>query len=268
MNARAAVVGGAGLLFAFGACADGIDLDELSGVDLWGGRKAHPAVVNPVVGQDPSAVISLDGEWDFTTFEREGKHETPQRNGIWGKFFSRPWKNARKISVPGCWEAQGVGEPGMSDCWEPKWDEEAKPIRHRYLGAGWYRRSVTVPANWRGKRVWIKLGGVKSLGWVWVNDRQVALVDAFCGTMKYEITDLVEPGKPATVVVQVDNRPPSRKGQMSAMNRWGGIYRGIELEATPQAAIDDAWVRGDFDRRCAQVEAEITGQRTEAACDG
>ena len=260
MNARAAVIGGAGLLFAFGACADGVDLDELSGVDLWGGRKAHPAVVNPVVGQDPSAVISLDGEWDFTTFEREGKHETPQRNGIWGHFFSRPWKNARKISVPGCWEAQGVGEPGMAECWEPKWDENAKPIRHCYFGAGWYRRNVAVPAAWRGQRIWIKFGGVKSVAWVWVNGRQVALVDASCGTVKYEITDLVEPGKPATVVVQVDNRPPSRKGLMSAMNRWGGIYRSVELEATPPICIDDAWVRGDFDKREAQVMVEIAGE--------
>lgn len=81
------------------AVAAEANLDELSGVDLWGGRKPHLAVVNPAVGQDPSAVVSLDGEWDFTTFEREGKHETPQRNGIWGKFFSQPWKNARKISV-------------------------------------------------------------------------------------------------------------------------------------------------------------------------
>jgi hypothetical protein len=28
----------------------------------WGGRAPHPAVVNPLLGEDPAAVISLRGE--------------------------------------------------------------------------------------------------------------------------------------------------------------------------------------------------------------
>jgi len=248
---------------SLGAQAIEIDLDEVSGVATWGGRKPHPAVVNPVTGQDPANVLSLCGEWDFTTFEREGRHETPQRNGIWGKFYSMAWKKSRKMNVPGCWEAQGEGKPGYSESWDPFWDKNPKGIRHLYMGAGWYRKTVKVPAAWKGKRVWIKLGGVKSVGWVWVNERQVALVDNYCGTEKYEITDLVEPGQDATVVICADNRRPSRKGLMSAMHKWGGVYRGVELEATPQTFMDDVWMQGDFDKRRVTAHVEIAGQRSE-----
>ena len=250
-------VGAACVFGVLAAQAIEVDLNEVTGVAQWGGRKPHLAVVNPVVGQDPVNVLSLCGEWDFTTFVREGRSEVPLRNGIWGKFYSREWKHARKINVPGCWEAQGVGEPGKSICWDPFWDENSKDIRHLFMGAGWYRRTVTIPVGWKDKRVWIKLGGVKSVGYVWVNERQVALVDTYCGTEKYEITDLVEPGKPATIVIQADNRCPSRKGLMSAMHRWGGVYRAVELEATPKTFIDDAWVRGNFDEKAAEVNVEV-----------
>lgn len=229
-----------------------------SGPLTWGGRTAHPAVVNPVIAIEN--VLSLRGEWEFSMPERD----VPNRNGIWGNFYKKQtWASSRPIRVPGCWEAQGVGEPGMGEPWDPTWDHCAKPIRHKYMGEGWYRKTVTIPAAWAGKRIWLKVGGVKSIGWFWVNDRQVALVDTYCATEKYEITDLVEPGKPAKIVVDVDNRKPSRKGIMSGAHRWGGIYRDIELEATPDVFIDDAWVRGDFDGRKAEVKVKVEGEMVE-----
>ena len=245
-----------------GVARERVDLEALTGEESWGCRKAHPAVVNPVVGQTTGHVISLCGEWDFTTFEREGRDENPQRNGIWGKFYcGENWKHARKIVVPGCWEAQGVGKPEMGHSWDAKWDDEPKPLRHVYMGSGWYLRRAAIPSSWAGKRVWLKIGGIRALGHVWVNDRQVAIVNNFCGTYKFEVTDLVCPGGEVKVVIEADNRPPSRKGQMSALHRWGGVYRGVEFEATPQTYVDDVWIRGDFDRRCAQVEVEVVGEQ-------
>ena len=241
-----------GTILAATSLALGLHAETLS----WGAREEHPAVVNPVMGNDPANVISLRGEWEFVARPMN----RPLRNGVWGRFYQETnWPGSRAISVPGCWEAQGVGEPGMGECWVPKWDNNAKPIRHKYIGDGWYRKTVTVPAAWKGRRIWLKIGGVKSCGWFWVNDRQVALVDNYCGTYKYEITDLVTPGSNATVVAQVNNVRPSRKGLMSAMHRWGGIYRDVEIEATPQTFIDDAWVRGLFDEKAAEVNVEIGG---------
>ena len=223
----------------------------------WGGREERLAVVNPAVGNDAGSVISLRGEWEFLAKNMSA----PWRNGVWKHFYrEEKWEGSRKINVPGCWEAQGVGEAGMSECWDAAWDNCRKPIRHIHMGDGWYRKTVGIPAEWKDKRIWLKVGGVKSCGWFWVNGRQVALVDNYCGAYKYEITDLVAAGSNATIVAQVNNRRPSRKGLMSILHKWGGIYRDIELEATPQTFIDDAWIRGDFDGKAAEVKVRVGGE--------
>ena len=215
--------------------AAGATLPESEEVDTWGGRREHPAVVNPVLGNEKGCVISLRGDWGFSTMG------CGSRNGLGKRLYSEAvWPGERKIHVPGCWEAQGVGRSGMSECWDIKGDNDAKPIRNKHVGYACYRKTVQIPADWKGRRVWLKVGGVKSTGWFWVNERQVAMNENYCGTYKYEITDLVTPGSNATVVAHVTNARPSRKGQMSAMQKWGGIYRDVEIESTPQTFIDDA----------------------------
>ena len=236
----------------------GVDVGvSLLGIEkdcVWGGRKAHLAVVNPVLGDEPRSVVSLRGEWEFTPKNMM----VPCRNGIWDHFYRKEtWPELRTMGVPGCWEAQGVGEAGMSECWDAVWDNCKKPIRSKHMGDGWYRKTVGIPAEWKGKRIWLKVGGVKSCGWFWVNGKPVALVDNYCGTYKYEISDLVTAGSNATIVAQVNNCHPSRKGLMSIMHKWGGIYRDVEIEATPQTFIDDAWVRGDFKAKCAEAHVVV-----------
>lgn len=244
----------AAVITAYLGCAGWASADDgwLAGVDTWGGRKALPAVVNPAVRGPLQDVLSLGGEWEFVT-----KGVAPSRHSSWGAFYAKPWPGSRTLHVPGCWEAQGVGKPGMGDSWDCKWDHCAKPLRAIYQGEAWYRRTVDIPARWTGKRVWLKVGGVRSQGWFWVNGKTVAWVDNYCGTYKYDITDLVQGGPRAVVVAAVNNVIPSRKGLFSSTHRFGGIYRDVELEATPDTRIDDAWVRGDFDRQTAEVHASV-----------
>ena len=245
------------LLFAaaavvFGKASVSAEEPPLSGVETWAYRRALPAVVNPVVRSPLQNVLSLRGEWEFVT-----QGVAPSRHPVWSAFYAKPWPGSRSIQVPGCWEAQGVGNPGMGDSWDCKWDHGAKPLRNIYQGEAWYRKTVDIPATWQGKRIWLKVGGVRSQGWFWVNGKTVAWVDSYCGTYKYDITDLVQAGKQAVVVAAVNNVLPSRKGQFVATHRFGGLYRDVELEATPDTRIDDAWVRGDFDRQTAEVHATV-----------
>lgn len=249
MNTINTAVLAAALGTAAWAAAEG---EPLSGVDTWGYRKALPAVLNPVVRSPLQEVVSLRGEWEFVT-----QGTAPLRHPGWQAFYAKPWPGARTILVPGCWEAQGVGEPGPSVTWDCKWDHGPRDLRHVYMGEAWYRKTVAIPPAWHGKRVWLKVGGVRSQGWFWVNQTPVAWVDSYCGSYKYDITDLVQAGSPAVVVAAVNNKIPSRKGQMASSHQFGGIYRDIELEATPDLRIDDAWVRGDFDRRAAEVHATV-----------
>lgn len=223
----------------------------LSDGRVWGGRISRPAVVNPVVMSPLQEVISLRGGWDFTA--------DPQTNGL-AAGWMRPgaaWPAPRRIQVPGCWEAQGIGEPGISQPWDMN-DRSPYPLRHVYMGSAWYRRTVKIPAAWQRKRIWLKVGAVRSQGWFWVNGKPVAHDYTFCSVNKYDITDYVTPGQEAVVCAQVRNDLPSRKGSTGWRHRAGGLYRDVELEATPETGIDNAWVFGDFDTREAAVHVTVT----------
>jgi hypothetical protein len=167
------------------------------------------------------------------------------------------WSDVRQIDIPGCWEAQGVGEPGMSQVWNMAFDCIPRPLNHVYMGTARYRRSVDIPAEWNSKRIWLKIGGVRTEAWIWVNKQRVAHLNTYCGTYKYDVTDFVKPGEAAEIVATVRNDTPSRKGCMATFHRFGGFYRDIELEATPSTRIDDVWVRGDVDRKAAIVNVAI-----------
>lgn len=224
--------------------------NQVPGADAWDGRTAQLGVVHPVVRSPLQKVISLRGDWEFAT--------DPQACGR-AAGWMRPgavWPDLRTILVPGCWEAQGVGEPGISQPWDMN-DRGPYPLRHIYMGAAWYRRTVSVPAAWQGKRVWLKIGGVRSQGWFWVNGKPVAHDYNYCAADRYDVTDLVTPGQAAAVVAQVRNDLPSRKGCAGWRHRAGGLIRDVELEATPDTRIDNCWVRGDFDKKAADIRVTV-----------
>lgn len=266
------------LLFAADPAQGGETLQKLSPSEKWACIKAHPAVVNPV-GRDPDdeSVLSLRGEWDFRPTTHRTYGNSPGREFLdlssgKGDFWTKDGKMTRRdgelrtLHVPGCWEAQGVGTSATGIPCYIKWDVSPKPMNHVFEGVGWYRKNVQIPASWAGKRIWLKTGWVNSVGMFWVNGNQVAYNNSYCGTYKYEVTDFVMPGSNAVITVEVMNMLPSRRGNMNSINHWGGILRDIEFEATPQTFIDDAWVRGVFDEKTAEVNVIIgTAARPESS---
>lgn len=231
----------------------------LFGPDSWGGLPSHTGIVNPV-GRAPndSTVLSLRGEWTFSKRPPETWRNAAHLFTMYGiESPGVPWTGTRTINVPGCWEAQGVGEPGIGRPWKCWWDSAPNPLNHQYEGDCLYMKHVTLPAEWKGKRIWFSVGGVNSQGWFWINDNQVACVHEFCATKKYDVTQFVKPGEDTKIVAVVSNYAASRRGCFNYYNTWGGILRDVEFQATPQVCIDDAWVRGDFDSHQAEVHVDV-----------
>ena len=68
-------------------------MPEAEGDFTWGGRKAHPAMVNPVMGNEAGSVLSLHGEWEFTPHAGN-----LGRNGIWKPVYkTKAWPDVRAI---------------------------------------------------------------------------------------------------------------------------------------------------------------------------
>jgi len=207
--------------------------------------------VNPVLRSNFSQTMSLDGQWDFAIDpEKKGQEKQWYRSDV-------PLPNSRHIQVPGCWEAQGVGEPGRSNVGTAGFETYGHKMFTIYGGAAWYRKTIQVPAKWQDNKIWLKIGGVNSVGWIWVNGKYVAKIYEYAGTYKYDISDLVTAGKSATVAILVRNDIPSRQGEVNSLRAYGGLYRSVELEATGDVFVDYAYVQGEFDTKSAQVHAEI-----------
>ena len=121
---------------AVGLAHGGETLQGLSPREQWACIKAHPAVVNPV-GRDPhdESVLSLRGEWDFCPTQQAILGNSPSGREL-TKGDHGFWRERRKIQVPGCWEAQGVGTPAMGIPCFMQWDVMPKPLRHVHQGEG------------------------------------------------------------------------------------------------------------------------------------
>ncbi|MDP3849136.1 MAG: glycoside hydrolase family 2 TIM barrel-domain containing protein [Luteolibacter sp.] len=217
------------------------------------GREAIPALVNPVTRSALRAILDLNGEWDFATDPKlVGESEGWFKQG-------KELPSARKIMVPGCWEAQGVGKPGMShpDGNKLAYEPVNIKLRSAYTGAAWYQKRVTIPTDWQGKQIWLKVGGVNCQGWAWVNGTYITHNWAYCGTWKYNITDLVSPGREATITILARNDVPSRRGESNCERAYGGLSRGVELEATPAVLIDNALIEPRFDQKQARLHLTL-----------
>ena len=215
------------------------------------GRDASLAVVNPALRSPHQQVVSLAGDWEFCT--------DPDSAGL-NERWMRPdalWPSSTPMPVPSNWESHGIGEPDMSTPWICSWDQCPRPMRHVYIGSAWYRKAITVPADWKGRRIWLKIGGVRAQGWFWVNGTPVARSFSYCGAYKYEITDLVRPGKTAVIVARIRNDVPSRTGLLSACHVWGGIYRDIEMESTPEILLSNVECLGHFDAQNVDVQCQF-----------
>ncbi|NLO01106.1 MAG: hypothetical protein GX126_02145 [Bacteroidales bacterium] len=105
-----------------------------------------------------------------------------------------------------------------------------------------YKVKIQVPADFSGKRIFIKFNGVTGMAKAWINGTY--LKEHFGGftTWDCDITDYVTPGQEAVLTVEVDD---TRRG-LSGFNN-GGILRDVELMAVPYDHITRLNIETDLD---------------------
>lgn len=221
------------------------------------GVESSPGVVNPATRSEYQETLSLAGEWDFQTGVPAFRIRLG--DGIWGN-PGWDFSKGQKIQVPGIWETQGVGEMGPGTTWDCLWDCGQWILRHGYLGNAAYQKIVEIPADWQGKKIFLKVGGVRTEAYFWINGCRAAYVNNYCATEKFDITPFLKSGENNRIQAYVRNDTPSRKGLLAVNHRFGGFYRDLELEAVPEIFVDDAWVESDFPNRSVIVRLILAGE--------
>lgn len=193
---------------------------------------------------------SLDGRWEFRF--------APDDRGTAQQWFTTNVAYERFIQVPGCWDAQGVGEP-------------TEKMRHNAIGVGWYRRTFELPRTWQDRRIWLVVGGVHRTAHIWLNGQFINEHIGYPVALRMDITDKLQPGE-QSLVIAVDSRHDWDRdplvGTFDAIDfmdlDWGGIQEHVWLEATDETWIEDAFVQPEPARRRAGLELNLGGVEGEA----
>ena len=137
--------------------------------------------------------------------------------------------NARRISLPHTWNLDALAGQGT----------------YHQTTAN-YSRNIFVPAEWMGKRLFIKFHGVQSVADLFVNGHHVGEHRGGWTAFTFEITKHLEYGKENSLVVVVSNAYQNNVLPTSSEeNLYGGIYRDVELIVTEPTTISPLYYGTD-----------------------
>ena len=152
-----------------------------------------------------SFYLPLNGTWKFHYTE---KFKERPMNFMEPDFNTADWK---EIKVPGNWELQGFGDPiyvnvgyeFVSPGFD-KYPQEPNPpmVPEVWNPTGTYRRDFALPANWKGKRIFLSADAVKGAAYFYLNGEFIGMSKAGKVPVQFDITPVVKPGE-NTLAVQM-----------------------------------------------------------------
>ena len=173
---------------------------------------------------------SLNGDWWFNWVKRPADRPMSFYED---NFDLTEWG---KISVPGSWQLQGYGKPIYTNVKHPFEDPQPPYPPKDNNPVGSYRRSFSVPVDWRNGQVFLHFEGVKSAFFVWVNGKKVGYSQGSMTAAEFNITDHLVEGN-NTVSVQVFRWSDAAYIEDQDFWRLSGIYRDVFLMHTPDTHI-------------------------------
>ena len=140
----------------------------------------------------------------------------------------------------------------------------------RRLEAGeylWYRREITLPEDFRNRRLILHFGAVDQVADVWVNEEHVALHVGGYLPFEAELKAAPETGRLSVVVRVTDDtdRGFHTRGKQKTKRGgiWytpqSGIWQSVWLEAVPQSYIRALRITPLFDDAEVDVTADLVG---------
>jgi len=187
------------------------------------------------------AWISLNGMWDFAC----------EQTACWRDPSEVRWGG--QITVPFAPEtpASGVHDPD-------------------FHAVCWYRRTFDAPTLAPGLRLLLHFGAVDYAATAWVNGVIVARHEGGYTPFSADITDVLTPDGPQTVIVRADDDPHDlakprgkqdwhREPHVIWYPRTSGIWQTVWLEPIPGSAIGQIIWRPNLLRWEIGLEAAITG---------
>ena len=155
------------------------------------------------------------------------------------------------VSVPGSVRS-GLLEAGAIE--DPYWSDNAGDSIWTESKDWWFKKSVTIPQEWSGKRIFIGFDGVDYYSSVWINGRFLGDHEGLYGGPVHDVTSLVNLTGPNEILVKIHpggTDEPGRVFKGYIFMKWHyqtdisprGIWRGCRLVATGPVRIENPFVK-------------------------
>ena len=232
-----------------------------------------------VLPENSSYWKSLDGMWKF--------HWAPNPDERPKDFFRTDYDVSKwdDIKVPINWNMAGLQRDGKNKYGDPLYSNQRVIFQHSWQPmndwkggvmrtpskdwmtyrnrneVGSYRRTFSVPADWKGQEIYLNFDGVDSFFYLYINGKYVGFSKNSRNLAEFNITPyLNKEGEENTVAVEVYRHSDGSFLESQDMFRLPGIFRTVALTAKPQVQVRDFKAIPDLDETYSNAKLHITAQ--------
>ena len=232
-----------------------------------------------VLPENSSYWKSLDGMWKF--------HWAPNPDERPKDFFRTDYDVSKwdDIKVPMNWNMAGLQRDGKNKYGDPLYSNQRVIFQHSWQPmndwkggvmrtppknwmtyrnrneVGSYRRTFSVPADWKGQEIYLNFDGVDSFFYLYINGKYVGFSKNSRNLAEFNITPyLNKEGEENTVAVEVYRHSDGSFLESQDMFRLPGIFRTVALTAKPQVQVRDFKAIPDLDDTYTHAKLHITAQ--------
>ena len=215
-----------------------------------------------VLPEQSSYFHSLNGTWKFNWVKHPD--ERP-KNFYENSFDITGWDD---VPVPMSWNIYGIQKDGSLKYGVPIYVNQQVIFQHTVRVGDWqggvmreprkdwttyhyrnevgsYKRSFEVPANWKGRDVFINFDGVDSFFYLWINGKYVGFSKNSRNLASFNITPFLNKKGTNTVSVEVYRNSDASFIEAQDMFRLPGIFRTVSLTSKPKVNFRDLVVIPD-----------------------
>lgn len=232
-----------------------------------------------VLPENSSYWKSLDGLWKF--------HWAPNPDKRPKDFYRTDYDVSQwdDIKVPMNWNLAGLQKDGNNKYGDPLYSNQRVIFQHSWQPmndwkggvmrtpptnwmtyrnrneVGSYRRTFSVPADWKGQQIYLNFDGVDSFFYLYINGKYVGFSKNSRNLAEFDITPyLNKEGEENTVAVEVYRHSDGSFLESQDMFRLPGIFRTVSLVAKPQVQVRDIKAIPDLDETYSHATLHISAQ--------
>ncbi|HXE79703.1 MAG TPA: glycoside hydrolase family 2 TIM barrel-domain containing protein [Vicinamibacterales bacterium] len=181
------------------------------------------------------------------------------------------WQREHWLNLNGHWRFQfdpdNTGEeqgwykgdlPGNLQILVPfPWGSKLSGVEDR-AEIGWYSRTIEVPAEWKGRRVFVVIGASDWRTTVWLDGVELGTHEGGYTPFEFELTPHVKFGQAQRLVVRADDK--AREFKLEGKQGYGnarGIWQTPYLEARGSAALGHVHFSPDIQKKAVTVQAAL-----------